>query len=93
MFTEGMFKAPVIRLAEEVSRRGLATYLLANTFYARDIYGSPNNVTGPLHIYIVCYVTRIIVSSLFTLVIYTQTMQLPYYSDHHQYILSSHSLF
>lgn len=49
MFTDGMFKAPVVRLAEEVSRRGLTTYLFVNTFFARDIYGSHANITGALH--------------------------------------------
>ncbi|XP_071530571.1 LOW QUALITY PROTEIN: venom carboxylesterase-6-like [Panulirus ornatus] len=49
MFTDGMFKAPVAKLTEEVSSRGLTTYLFVNTFFARDIYDSHTNITGALH--------------------------------------------
>lgn len=49
MFTDGMFKAPVVRMAEEASRRGLNTHLFVNTFVSRDIYHSYTNVSGALH--------------------------------------------
>ncbi|XP_063840197.1 para-nitrobenzyl esterase-like isoform X1 [Scylla paramamosain] len=49
LFTDGMFKAPVIKMAEEASRRGLNTHLFVNTFVSRDIYRSYTNISGALH--------------------------------------------
>lgn len=49
LFTDGMFKAPVVRMAEEASRRGLSTHLFVNNFVSRDIYHSYTNVSGALH--------------------------------------------
>ncbi|XP_050705833.1 venom carboxylesterase-6-like [Eriocheir sinensis] len=49
LFTAGMFNAPVVRTAEEASRRGLNTHLFVNTFVSRDIYRSNTNISGALH--------------------------------------------
>ncbi|KAK4289235.1 hypothetical protein Pmani_037778 [Petrolisthes manimaculis] len=49
MFTDGVYKAPLVSLGEELSRRGLSTFLAVNSFVSRDIYGSHTNITGTLH--------------------------------------------
>ncbi|XP_064111644.1 cholinesterase-like isoform X2 [Macrobrachium nipponense] len=49
MFTDGLFKAPTVRFAEEASERGLTTFLLVNEFQSRDIYDSHTNISGALH--------------------------------------------
>ncbi|KAK7073760.1 hypothetical protein SK128_008394, partial [Halocaridina rubra] len=49
MFSDGLFRAPIMKFADEISNRGLATYLLVNEFTSRDIYDSHTNITGALH--------------------------------------------
>ncbi|XP_063593204.1 acetylcholinesterase-like isoform X1 [Penaeus indicus] len=49
MFTDGMFKTPVVQFAREVAKRGLTTYLFVNEFNGPDVYDSHTNLTGAQH--------------------------------------------